>query len=408
MTPRGSHTAFRAFLSCALSCVLAVSLALPLSGCGASGGDGSVSPSSEEGSEDGEEASFRNSDVGAGLALEDSLELSYAENFTVDYYESGEKLVCISDESRYLVVPEGWEEPQGLDPDVVVLEEPIEDVYLVASDTMCLLDALDVLDRVRVSGLEEEDWSVEGAVAAMEAGEMVYGGKYDSPDYDLLLSEGVGLAIESTMIDHAPEVKDKLQTLGIEVLTEQSSYESSPFGRLEWVKLYGALFGCEDRAEEVFDGQLALAREAVESEPTGKTVAFFYINSNGAAVVRKPGDYVTEMIELAGGTYVFDELGDGSSSASVTLEMESFYAEAKDADVIIYNASIGGELASIDELVEKNSLLADFEAVRNGEVWCASEDMYQQMIATGAIISEFHAAFEGEDDEGLEYLVRLE
>lgn len=408
MAPRGPHTAFRALISCALSCVLAASLALPLSGCGASGGDGSASPSSEEGSEDGEEASFRNPDVGAGLTLEDSLELSYAENFTVDYYEGGEKLVCISDESRYLVVPEGWEEPQGLDPDVVVLEEPIEDVYLVASDTMCLLDALDVLDRVRVSGLEEEDWSVEGAVAAMEAGEMVYGGKYDSPDYDLLLSEGVGLAIESTMIDHAPEVKDKLQTLGIEVLTEQSSYESSPFGRLEWVKLYGALFGCEDRAEEVFDGQLALAREAVESEPTGKTVAFFYINSNGAAVVRKPGDYVTEMIELAGGTYVFDELGDGSSSASVTLEMESFYSEAKDADVIIYNASIGGELASIDELVEKNSLLADFEAVRNGEVWCASEDMYQQMIATGAIISEFHAAFEGEDDEGLEYLVRLE
>lgn len=408
MAPRGPHTAFRALLSCALSCVLAASLALALSGCGASGGEGSASPSSEEGSEDGEEASFRNPDVGASLTLEDSLELSYAENFTVDYYESGEKLVCISDESRYLVVPEGWEEPQGLDPDVVVLEEPIEDVYLVASDTMCLLDALDVLDRVRVSGLEEEDWSVEGAVAAMEEGEMVYGGKYDSPDYDLLLSEGVGLAIESTMIDHAPEVKDKLQTLGIDVLTEQSSYESSPFGRLEWVKLYGALFGCEDRAEEVFDGQLALAREAVESEPTGKTVAFFYINSNGAAVVRKPGDYVTEMIELAGGTYVFDELGDGSSSASVTLEMESFYAEAKDADVIIYNASIGGELASIEELVEKNSLLADFEAVRNGEVWCASEDMYQQMIATGAIISEFHAAFEGEDDEGLEYLVRLE
>ena len=408
MAPRGSHAAFRALLSCALSCVLAASLALPLSGCGASGGDGSASPSSEEGSEDGEEASFRNPDVGAHLELEDSLGLSYAENFTVDYYASGEKLVCISDESRYLVVPEGWEEPQGLDPDVVVLEEPIEDVYLVASDTMCLLDALDVLDCVRVSGLEEEDWSVEGAVAAMEAGEMVYGGKYDSPDYDLLLSEGVGLAIESTMIDHAPEVKDKLQTLGIEVLTEQSSYESSPFGRLEWVKLYGALFGCEDRAEEVFDEQLALAQEAVESEPTGKTVAFFYINSNGAAVARKPGDYVTEMIELAGGTYVFDELGDGSSSASVTLEMESFYSEAKDADVIIYNASIGGGLSSIEELVEKNSLLADFEAVRNGEVWCASEDMYQQMIATGAIISEFHAAFEGEDDEGLEYLVRLE
>jgi iron complex transport system substrate-binding protein len=46
--------------------------------------------------------------------------------------------------------------------------------------------------------------------------------------------------------------------------------------------------------------------------------------------------------------------------------MEEFYATAKDADFIIYNSTIDGEISSLDELIAKNSLLADFKAVKNG------------------------------------------
>lgn len=38
-----------------------------------------------------------------------------------------------------------------------------------------------------------------------------------------------------------------------------------------------------------------------DQDGTGKTVAFFYI-INGYVNVRKSGDYVAKMIELAGGT----------------------------------------------------------------------------------------------------------
>ena len=37
-------------------------------------------------------------------------------------------------------------------------------------------------------------------------------------------------------------------------------------------------------------------------------MAFFYITSNGAANVRKSGDYLAKAIELAGGTYLFQDL----------------------------------------------------------------------------------------------------
>ena len=65
------------------------------------------------------------------------------------------------------------------------------------------------------------------------------------------------------------------------------------------------------------------------------------ITTNGTVNGRKSSDYVPKMIELAGGKYIFGNLGDdGSRSSSVNMQMEEFYATAKDADYLIYNLSL--------------------------------------------------------------------
>lgn len=392
--------------ACAL--LLASLLVLPLAGCSRSRLGQDPHDSAQGGSSARKVVSgFHDTDIGCGWQVDHSMELSYATGFTVDYFTGGYKLICIDDGSRYLVVPEGAAAPEGLSDDIVVLKQPITDIYLAASDTMCLLDALDAVDCVSVSGLTQDEWSIDSAVRALQDGSIVYGGKYDMPDYDLLLQRGVSLAIESTMINHSPEVKDKLEDIGIPVLIEQSSYEREPLGRTEWIKLYGALLNEEDVAQAAFDGQVA-SYEAATNQDTGKTVAFFYIDSNGSAVVRRPGDYVTRMIAAAGGTYVYEDLGDsGTSTSTVTMEMEKFYATAKDADIIIYNATIDGGVSSVDDLVAKNGLLADFKAVRAGNVWCTDRNMYQQMMQTGTIVSEFHQVFCGTAPDRLDHLWRL-
>ena len=89
---------------------------------------------------------------------------------------------------------------------------------------------------MRLCGLRAEDWYVEEARTAMEQGELLYAGKYSGPDYELLLAQGCTLSIQNTMIEHAPEVREKLQDLGIAVLEDYSSYEAHPLGRCEWIK----------------------------------------------------------------------------------------------------------------------------------------------------------------------------
>ena len=51
------------------------------------------------------------------------------------------------------------------------------------------------------------------------------------------------------------------------------------------------------------------------------------------------------MIELAGGTYVLTNLPgeDENSLSTIKMNVEEFYTQAKDADVIIYNSIVDGE-----------------------------------------------------------------
>jgi iron complex transport system substrate-binding protein len=70
--------------------------------------------------------------------------------------------------------------------------------------------------------------------------------------------------------------------------------------------------------------------------------------------------------------------------------MEQFYAEAKDADVILYNGTIGGEVSSLEELLEKNELLRQFKAVQTGQVWCTQKNLYQESLALGTVIADIH------------------
>ena len=67
----------------------------------------------------------------------------------------------------------------------------------------------------------------------------------------------------------------------------------------------------------------------------------------------------------------------------MNLQMEEFYALAKDADYLIYNSAVGGALDTVEELLGKSTLLADFKAVKEGHVWCTSENLYQRSMALG-------------------------
>ena len=351
----------------------------------------------------------RDTDISSELEYEDSMELLYAEKFSVDYYTGGFALITINSSERYLVVPEGESSPEDLEKDITVLYQPLDRIYLVASAVMDMFISMDSLDVIRFTGTKAEGWYLEEARQAVESGDILYAGNYSAPDYEQILAEGCDLAIENTMIYHTPEVKEQLERFGIPVMVDYSSYETEPLGRTEWVKLYGLLAGREEQAAGAFAGQQEAFASIGNAEDTGKTVAFFYITNSGEVNVRKASDYLPKMIELAGGRYVFSDLGaeDDTASSTVSLQMEEFYAAAREADYLIYNSTIDGELSSVEELFGKSELLENFKAVGEGNVYCTTRDLYQSSMELGTMIADIHGMLNGEEDS-LTYLYRLD
>ena len=355
----------------------------------------------------------------APLTYDHSMELSYAENFAVDYYEGGYKLLTTRlNGDRILIVPKHQQAPkdaealvspsaEGEPGKLIVLQEPVKNLYLVASSVMDMFAQLDSMDAISMCGLKEEDWYIPAAKQAMKEGTLLYAGKYSQPDYELLLSQNCSMAIENSMIYHTPEVMEKLDEFGIPTLVEYSSYEEHPLGRVEWVRFFGALLDQEEKADQLFEKQKEALKRVETEESTGKTVAFFYITSNGLVQVRQSTDYIPKMIELAGGKYVFENLGDPDSRRStVNLQLEDFYDGAQDADFVVYNTTIDRQVQTLEDLLKKCSLLKDFKAVKNHQVWCTTEDMYQQSMSAGNLIEDFHRMLTGDDKE-TRYLYRL-
>ena len=329
--------------------------------------------------------------------------------------------------------------------ELTVLQQPLTTTYVAASAVMAPLCDLGAVSQIRFSGLREEGWYVDEARTAMKAGSMLFAGRYSEPDYETLLREGCDLALESTMIYRSPEVIEKLSALGIPVYIDYSSYEPHVLGRLEWIRVYGALFGHEEEAQQWYqterDRIRAIQKDAEtssgEASQSGKsaeksetktsrnskneasstetssgragtdttadqrpTVVYFYVNSSGQIQVRQPHDYIPELLELAGARYLAPDMSSlsGSRKSNVTVSLEDFYSSCKDADYLIYSATLDRPLSSIQELLGKNALFVDFKAVKEGHVYTTDKDFYQLSDRMADFAEDVSRMLQDQDD----------
>lgn len=378
-----------------LSIIMVMAL---ITGCGGSGS------SSGSGSRSARSSSSSHPDI-SGLKYQSSLKLDYAKQFQVYRYQGGYKVISIKQEGSFLVVPKGKSKPKGLSDDITVIRQPLKNVYLAATAAMSLLCDIQGDQAVRMSSIRASEWSFSEPKKRMEKKEMLFAGKYSEPDYELLVKEKCDLALESTMIYHTPEVKNMIEKLHIPVLVDRSSYEDTPLGRMEWIKLYGVLMNRESQAEKFFNKQEEKTRHLKKG--VHKTVAFFYISTDGKAVVRRSDDYVPAMIKMAGGTYAYDSVGKTSKSISVPMNMEKFYELTKDADIIVYNGSIDSSVRTLADLKAKDPAIRKLKAVRDGNCWIAGSSMYQRPDQAGDIIVDFNTLIQSKNPSGMRFIQKL-
>ena len=115
------------------------------------------------------------------------------------------------------------------------------------------------------------------------------------------------------------------------------------------------------------------------------------------------------MFELAGGEYIFADINP-EESGTLKMEMEEFYAKAKDVDYIIYIWNLGGKPENLEQFIGYSEIFQDFKAVKEGNVWCTTPDFFQISDTLGSMIKDMNTmvTLENPDVDKLTYLFKLQ
>lgn len=201
---------------------------------------------------------------------------------------------------KYLLVPENVNIPVGLDKDMVLVNVPADKTYAASNDILKTMEQLEALDSVASIGCKQKDCTISTIADKMKekdekSTEVVYGGTYDNLKYKTLVKQKVNLVIlpesilpkkEETSDQKNEKQKDKKATdtkkseltveeqterfescteklamLGIPVIVDRSADEKTELAKQEWLKVYGVLYGCEDKTDQLFEKQVESAEK---------------------------------------------------------------------------------------------------------------------------------------------------
>ena len=156
----------------------------------------------------------------------------------------------------------------------------------------------------------------------------------------------------------------RVDRLGVPIIECADYMETSALGRAEWVRFYGRLYGCSDKADSLFASVEAgynAWKQKVQTCEERPTVFADLPVGNSAWYVSGGGSTIGRMYSDAGAHYLFS---DNESSGSVPYSFETIYEKAREADIwlIRYNAPQDYTYRSLAAEYEPYT---HFEAFRN-------------------------------------------
>lgn len=344
------------------------------------------------------------------LVSEGMMDINYAKQFTIEKFKGGYRLVTDNNaNSKILVVPEGMSVPPELEEGTQVLQLPVTKVFVDGSNVVNMCDAIGAIEKVTLVGTDTI-WRFDSIKQQIESGYTQYAGE----DYEMIATGGTQLAVWS---GYDEESFNKLRALDICVITEQNTGEPGLYGRMEWMRCLGVLFGVEEQAEAHYADQMQQI-EAVRAEgDTDLLVGMGALSAtSGKYYGRKSADFQADYIRYAGGIYNLEEVDPGKGG-SATLTGEDFYMMFKDCDILIWSQTISGAGNSNDHaadecmeaLVELYPSIVDFKAYQNDQIYVQSSNYIQTGAGNPAcIVNDIHTILTSDDpDVTTDHIIRL-
>jgi len=305
----------------------------------------------------------------------EKVEVTHAENFTVEYFNNYKLVTVISslgETIEYALVQCGTPTPDDLSDDTSVIEVPVDNAITLSTTHTVHMVELGLLDQLvgmdsflYISSPDVRELIEENALVEV------------APNFELnleiLLEAEPGIV---TSGDFNPDQITLLQDAGLNVALNTEYLETSALGSAEWLKYTALFFNAEGAASEHFttiEANYIEIRELTAEIPDDErpTVLWNAI-SPFSDTWGIPGAETSagQLILDAGGNIAIGNEDSPESVAFVSLEV--VYEGALAADIWITNLF---NVTTIEDLLAIDARYEDFDAVQNGNVWNNDNDV---------------------------------
>ena len=264
----------------------------------------------------------------------------------------------------YLLKEENAEIPEGTRYDQIVTV-PVEKIVVTSTTHIPALEALN--EENTLKGFPGLNYVSSGNTRKLiDQGQISELGQNENINTEVLIELSpdvvIGFAIEASNKSF-----ETIQKTGIPVIYNGDWTEQNPLGKAEWIKFFGALYGKEEKAEEIFKQIKSEYLSARELAKTAKSSPRVISGSmyNDKWYMPYGNSWQARFIKDANANYLYsDTKGDGSLS----LAFESVLEKAEDAEFWVSS----GQFMSYEQLFSESEHYKRFKAVQDKKVYSVS------------------------------------
>ncbi|MCF0168306.1 MAG: ABC transporter substrate-binding protein [Bacteroidales bacterium] len=245
---------------------------------------------------------------------------------------------------------------------------PVERAVIYTSVHTSMAEQLGCLDKV-VGVCEPEYITSETVKRKVASGEIADIGIYSAPNVEKMIELNTEIIIASPFENSGYGAAEKL---GIPIVEAADYMEEHPLGRAEWVRFYGLLFGCREKADEVFFNTMEkydALKALTQSLSSNQRPTFILERRYGATwFIPSQKSYIGCLHADAGADYIFK---DNVQTGSMPMSFESVLEKGIDAKYwfIKYGAEKDMTYADLESEYQPYS---NFAAFKNRNIYCCN------------------------------------
>lgn len=256
-----------------------------------------------------------------------------------------------------------------------VLQVPLKSIVVTSTTHIPSLEMLN--QEQKLLGFPNLDYiSSEKTRALIDAGNIKELGQNEAINTEVLIESN-----PDAVVTFAVEGKNKtvttLQRAGIPVLYNADWTETHPLGKAEWIKFFGALFGKENEAHQLF---AEIEKEYLEAKALASQASTYPTVLSGAMYkdiwyLPQGDSWAAQFIADAHGDYLWK---DREGTGSLSLNLESVLETGRNADFWIGP----GQYNSYQQLLDSHSVYGQFQAFEEKQVFTFTT----RIGATGGVL----------------------